>query len=862
VSGLRGSLPIEGTLPAPGAARAAKVRWCAALVGLVVVWAPSAIVALLEREAQQGAPGAASPSDVTPPVASAYGGLPLAFVPNVGQADPRVRYQAQGPGYGLFFTERKATVVLRDGARGYAVQLRFVGADPSPRLEPADRGTGKVNYFTGSERRTGLPTYGRLTYRGLWPGVDMVFEGKGGRLTYEFRVHSGADVSDIRLAYAGANEVSLDARGGLRIHTPLGTLRDAPPRSFQRIDGRRVPVASSYALVGDSYGFAVRGQDPSRALLIDPSLSYSTYLGASLGDGGAAITVDSTGAAYVTGFVGSADFPSTPGAFDTSFNAGDSDAFVTKLDPAGSDLVYSTYLGGSSYDSGLDISVDAAGAAYVAGGSSSMDFPATPGAFGTSANGDFDAFVTKLSPTGALAYSTYLGGSSIDSATGVEVDAAGGAYVTGNTFSTDFPTTLGAFDRSDNSRSDAFVARLNPAGSALTYSTYLGGVLYDTGWDIAFDAQGAMYVVGVTHSPDFPATAGAFDTSFDLGDPFPSPRADAFVTKLTPAGSGLAYSTYLGGSSGFHDYAYDIAVDSGGAAYITGETSSADFPTTPGGFDTSLAGSRDAFVTKLDPAGSDLAYSTYLGGSDLDGSLDIAVDPTRGAYVTGTTESVDFPITPDAFDTSANGGSDAFIAKLDSFGTDLAYSTYLGGDLVDVAVGLALDSQKTAYITGLTYSSDFPTTAGAFDAGFNGFIDAFVTKVAPGAPPSTPRCRVTGGGQITAANSDTATFGGTARSSGGGTVEGHERYRDHGPAEPQDLKSIRILALTCDQTGTQATIIGEATIDGSGTHAFRIEVQDLGEPGKGEDAYRILLDTGYDSGAQPLQGGNVQIRRG
>jgi hypothetical protein len=661
-------------------------------------------------------------------VTLAYTNLPLAFIPNAGQTDEQVRYYAQGAGYSFRFTDDKAVLALQTGDRGHVLDLRFLGANPNAELTATGQSGGTVNYLTGSERQSNLPTYGRVIYRELWPGIDMVFWGKGGKLTYEFRLRPGARVSDIRLAYAGAEGVSLGASGNLLIDTPLGILRDAPPQSSQRIDGRHVPVDSRYALAGNSYGFAVGDHDRRHPLVIGPSLAYSTYLGGSSGDLSGGIAVDSTGAAYVTGQTISTDFPTTPGAFrETSLVPGD--VFVTKLNPDGSSLAYSSYLGGS-----------------------------TP------------------NPQG----------SNVDGAFGIAVDSAGAAYVTGVTPSSDFPTTAGAFDTSFNGFADAFVAKLNPDGSSVAYSTYLGGTSSNEGVGIAVDSAGAAYVTGGTTSTDFPTTAEAFDTNFN-GD-------DGFVTKLNPAGSDLAYSTYLGGSSG--DGGRGIAVDSAGAAYVTGDTISTDFPTTPGAFDTSFNGFADAFVTKLDPAGSRLGYSSYLGASNSDDGIGIAVDSTGAAYVTGHTDS-----------------------------------------------------------------TDFPTTARAFDASANGNIDAFVTKLTVGAPPSTQQCNVTNGGRITADNGDRAIFGGNARSDAAANLRGQQRYNDQGPAQPLRMTSIRISALTCNEARTQASIFGEATIDGSDTRAFRIDVQDLGDSGVGIDTYRIMLDTGYDSGAHTLQSGNVQIQK-
>jgi Beta-propeller repeat len=570
VSRLQGSLAIPGAVPVQGSSPAASARWCWAALGPLLVLALSAISTLAERESQFSPPGsvaaqpsaqalpttfgaqstslaaARAPSTALPPgaerrAAKAYAKLPLSFVPNAGQTDGSVRYYAQGAGYSFYLTDHKAVLALERGRHGEALDLRFLDANPNAKPIAADRGAARVNYLTDSAHHTNLPTYGRLVYRNLWPGIDMVFAGKGGKLSYAFHLRPGAKVSDIRLAYAGAKGISLGTGGAMQIHTPLGTLKDARPQSFQRIDGRRVPVDSSYLLAGDSYGFSVSHHDPGRPLVIDPSLAYSTFLGGSDSAGcppeeahgpeqGNRIALDSSGAAYVTGFTDSTDFPTTPGAFDTSFNGS------------------------------------------VCG---------------------VDAFVAKLNPAGTGLVSTFLGGSSGDEAFGIAVDSAGAAYVTGGTSSTDFPTTAGAFDTSLSGSSDAFVTKLDPAGSHLDYSTYLGGSSGDGGRGIAVDSAGAAYVTGSTGSTDFPISAGAFDTSFIGG------LGDAFVTKLDPAGSGLAYSSYLGGSSA--EGSTDIAVDSAGAAYVTGGTSSTDFPTTAGAFDTSLSGSSDAFVAKLDP---------------------------------------------------------------------------------------------------------------------------------------------------------------------------------------------------------------------------------------------------------------------
>jgi hypothetical protein len=399
------------------------------------------------------------------------------------------------------------------------------------------------------------------------------------------------------------------------------------------------------------------------------ALVYSTYLGGSGDDRWSRVAVDGEGSAYVTGVTDSTNFPTTGGAFDRSYNGPYGDAFVTKLNAAGSSLVYSTYLGPSGADDAFEIAVDGAGSAYVSGVTDSTDFPTTAGAFDRSHGGKYDAFVTKLNAAGsALAYSTYLGGSSFDISDAIALDGAGSAYLTGRTVSSNFPTTAGAFDRSYNGGKygDAFVTKLNAAGSALAYSSFLGGSSLDEGSGIAVDGAGSAYVSGVTDSTDFPTTAGAFDRSHG------GKYGDAFVTKLNAAGSALAYSTYLGGSGG--DGGGGIALDAAGSAYVAGGTESTDFPTTAGAFDRSYngrsyhgrsVGGDDAFVAKLNAAGSGLRYSTFLGGIDIDGGGGIALDAAGSAYVAGGTWSRNFPTTAGAFDKSSDDDDNAFVTKLD-----------------------------------------------------------------------------------------------------------------------------------------------------------------------------------------------------
>jgi hypothetical protein len=689
-----------------------------------------ALVVLVVPLASSPAGGAPRAEPRQPEPRAAYAQLPLAFVPNAGQTDPRVRFQAQAGGASFFFTRREVVMSFRKGERrGYALALRFPGASAEVAVIGGKQLPGRVNYLRGNDPtkwQTGLATYGEVVYRELWPGIDLVFHGTSGKLKYEFRLEPGARVSDIRLTYAGATRLALTEGGALTISTPLGVLTDEAPVSHQRVEGKWRRATSAYRLLGRrSVGFEVGAYDRRYLLVIDPGLSYSTFLGGGGHEEGSGIAVDRRGSAYVAGTTTSIDFPTTRGAFDRKYSGGFSDVFVTKLNRRGRALVYSTYLGGAGEDSGLALALDPAGNAYITGATESADFPTTGRAFDRTYNGgvDGDAFVTKLDASGsALGYSTYLGstGGWGDWGYGI-VQSEGNAYVTGLTRAADFPTTPGAFDRTyGGGYGDVFVTKMSEDGSALVYSTFLGAESDEAGLAIAVDRAGSAFATGFA-GQGFPTTPGAYDETCD--------NSVAFVTKLNAAGSGLVYSTCVGGS--IDDGAWSVAVDPTGSAYVAGVTLSNDFPTTPGAFDRTYNGGDDVFVTKLNAAGSALVYSTFLGGTSRDSGLGIALDDLGNAQVTGLTRSAGFPTTPGAFDESYNGIQDAFLTKLSSTGSGLAYSTFLGGGVTDQGTANAVDRSGKAYVTGMTTSPSFPTTPRAFDRSHNssGYGDVFVTKL-------------------------------------------------------------------------------------------------------------------------------------
>jgi hypothetical protein len=787
-------------------------------------------------------------------VSEAYARLPLHFEANRGQAHEDVRFLARAPGFSSYLTAAEAVLSLA-GPNPLVLRMAIVDANPKPLVSGLEELTGKVNYFIGKDPtkwRTNVPTYAKVHYRSVYPGIDLIYYGNQRQLEYDFVVTPGANPKIIVLGFQGADGLEIDAQGDLVLHIAGGTIRQRKPFIYQEIDGARRQIDGAYVLKGaNQVGFQVAAYDAGRPLVIDPVLFYSTYLGGS-GDEGFnnhGIAVDATGNAYVAGLTRSADFPTTLGAFQPASGGGGLDAFVTKLNPTGSGLVYSTYLGGSADDGANGVAIDAAGQAYVTGFTQSPNFPTTPGAFDTTLNGGSDAFVTKLNAAGnGLVYSTYLGGSgSDDNGQGVTIDALGSAYVTGHTDSTNFPTTPGAFQPAFGGPNiDAFVTKLNPLGTGLVYSTYLGGNAEDNAFGIAVDSLGNAYVTGVTLSNNFPTTPGAFQTTFTGGG------RDAFVTKLNPVGTGLVYSTYLAGSG--EDQALDIALNTLGSAYVTGNTASSNFPTTPGAFQAALAGSSDAFVTALNPAGSGLLYSTYLGGSGQDSGLGIALDIPGNAFISGYTTSTNFP-TLNAIQATLAGGFDAFVTKLNLAGTGLVWSTYLGGSGNDFGNGIALDAlpNPNAYVAGSTQSADFPTTPGAFQTASAGSSDAFIAKIVDVVLPPPPTVgKVTGGGSIDVVNGS-GTFGFIVqRQAVDASVQGQLQYVNH--ASGAKVYSVEFTSFAI--AGNTATFGGVCTLN-KAPCTFNVQVQDNGEPGT-NDVFVITVNAGPSEGGT-LRSGNIQI---
>jgi len=677
---------------------------------------------------------------INPPPAphsqSRYGDLPLAFEPNLGQTDPQVRFLTHSQGMTVFFTDTEAVMVLHKSASAgpgprllhqaspkveqEVVRMKLAGAGIPGQTAGFDKLPGISNYFIGNDPakwHSDIPNYARIRYQGVYPGVDLLAYGNERQLEYDLIVSPGADPSQIVLAWEGVDRMQLNAEGDLVLATRLGDVVQKRPRVYQEIGGRRVEIVAHYALLaGGRVQFALARYDRRLPLVIDPvTVVYGTYLGLSWQ--GSAIAVDSTGAAYVTGYTYDTNFP-LRSAFQRTDNDGNcsgATTFVTKLAPAGNALTYSTYLGGSCEDDPHGIAVDANGSAYVVGTAGSLDFPLVL-AYQSSCPNDIPGgqyggvFVSKLSAAGnALSYSTYLCGGYSDHGMGIAVDSTGAAYITGDT-SSDFWPLQGAYQPLLNGNTNAFVAKLSPTGTSLVYSTYLGGG-NDYGTAIALDSTGAAYITGYTNSNQFPISSPTFEASNRAQSGY-----TGFVAKLSPTGNSLEYSTYLGGSGG--DQPNGIAVDAGDAAFVTGIAYSTDFPLrNPYQSTNKNADAGTCFVTKFATAGNSLIYSTYLGGSPASGSSGdlcnaIAVDSAKEAYVTGQTYSPDFPLlSPVEASMPPNATYLAFVTKFSATGT-LAYSTFLGGSDNTDAYAIAVDSAAAAYVTGNTASLDFPVPNG------------------------------------------------------------------------------------------------------------------------------------------------------
>jgi len=696
-------------------------------------------------------------------ISNIYKNLPLYFLENKGQVDQKIRYFELGQDHATYFAPDGVYLKLfRKNEKEAQVKLALRGANQTPNIVAENLQSHRVNYFIGASPEKWLKnvsTYAAVRYKDVYEGVDIRFYGNNRALEYDVIVKPGVDPSIVRLTYEGVQGLKVNASGELEVRLQDGKLIHKRPYIYQEIDGRRVEVKGAFRLEDRhtaeeavyGYRFEVAAYDKHLPLIIDPILDYSTFLGGSdNAETGIGIAVDSAGAAYVTGTTSSANFLTTslwpdtpsPSTLQDTLKGG-IDVFVTKFNAEGTGILYSTFLGGSSSDEVTGIALDPSGNVYITGKTLSSDFPVF-NAIQTTRAGGSDGFVAKIDASGSvLDYSTYLGGGASDIAHDIAVDLAGNAYIIGETNSTNFPTDspnsapLQPNRAGNGSSFDAFLSKINGSGTSFVYSTYLGGGIHDYGYSVSIDLLGNAYIAGKTTSFDFPI----------LGDPAPYQNIkkgfeDIFVAKINVLGEALIYATYLGGNG--TDEVGDIALDVSGNAYLAGRTTSTDFPITAGVLQTAKRIGWDGFLTKLNTSGTALVYSTYFGGDANDAIHGIAVDPSGSVYMGGeTTSRTNFPIVSAIQSIHGGGGTDAFISRMNTTGTTLIYSTYLGGSRLDESYDITIDSAGSVYTTGRTGSGNFPVVSNTQSWAGGGIVasDAFVSKISE--PVSGPEIQVT-----------------------------------------------------------------------------------------------------------------------
>ena len=783
------------------------------IVPVVIVIAIALLVLAPKRSgaaysASQSAAVAPQTKTITPAarerLQATFSALPLAFEQNQGQTDPQVKYMARANGYRLYLTSSQAIFTIhkqggesdvrrmmmdrRLGPSGVksmlrrraqqkskaliaAVHMKMLGANPTAQLTPSAPQPAKVNYFIGkdsSKWHSDVPLFGQVSYRNLYPGIDLAFHGNGKQFEFDYLIKPGANANAITLGFQGADQISTNSSGDLVLDTMAGPIEMHRPVAYQEKSGVRQSVDVRFLVSGNNVSFALGSYDRTRELVIDPTVTYSTYFGGDFADYGTGIVLNGGGNAFI---VGATDSSTIPGDSNGT-NSGSFDVFVTGIDSGGV-LQFTTLFGGSGDDFPGGMAIDGSGNIYVSGTTDSGDFPVTAGAaqtvfLGGIANGNNDAFAVKLAPQGAsITWGTYIAGGDSDSGLAIAIDGATppSVYVVGETFSTDLGGAAGGVHPLPNGSAlnlglgtgadDGYIVKLNSTGTAYLLVSYLGGSNGDLATGVALDSVGNIFVSGETISSDLPVTSGVVQRQCGTDGTCNASGGnifdDAFVVGIQQNLLAYKYVTYYGGSN--VDDAFAIAADSNGDAFITGTTASSDFNTVGTPFQGSLAGTQNAFAVELNPTGSGATYGTYVGGSGSDFGLGITLDRSGNIYLTGqTSSSTKFPLL-NPTQSTFGGSTDAFVTVLSPSQSAALFSTYLGGggDEDQLGGAVALDSFENIYVTGDTTSGNGTTTAfplkNALDSTFGGGTcvnsgggnvpcpDAFITAYGPATTP-------------------------------------------------------------------------------------------------------------------------------
>ena len=705
-----------------------------------------------------------------------YSGIPMSFTKNIGQTDSRVSFSAPGKNCTLFFTKSGTTILLHREKQSasvklinpitpdteilpasmhqqkdekeyesFAVKVNFHGANPNPQISGENELSGKSNYFIGADStqwKTDVPSYGKIRLKNLYDGIDLVYYGGGSGLKYDFVVSAGKDPSKIALGYdLGANvgnALSIGSGGSLTLRTPLGEIIEKAPVCYQTINGQRVLVEASYRIIdpeSNIYGFTIGSYDSRNDLCIDPELGYSCFIGGTEQDGVNDIAVDKDGNVYITGQTAYSGFPSTPGVFETGHeNYG---CFVLKINPSGSNLIYSAFIGESN--KGISIAVDSEGNVFVGGEAENSKTPVTAGARDKGYSGGSDIFILKLNANGnSLLFSTYLGGTSYEELGGIDIDIEGNVYITGVTLSTKyeaFPITSGVVDSVFDGQRNCFVTKLNSEGSKLVYSTLLGGKsdldsldnVFQKGIDIKVESNGNVYILGAAATKNFPVSIGAYDTDRHQAYKY-------FLLKLNSNGTSILNATFLKNYTGNKielDKDDNVFIVGDSTKVVTGKEVVTVQSLTEAGKSSGYWYLQDGFLLKLNNTLSSQEFFYRINILDIYAKFcDIVVDNENNIFITGQTKSTKFPVTKDAYRPQNNGDIDCFLVKLDSSGTNILYSTYYGGNGEESEPRIAADKSGNVYISGTTQYSGrgYFVTPGAYSTINNGGDDIFIAK--------------------------------------------------------------------------------------------------------------------------------------